>query len=79
VRRITIEGEGLPKRFGLQSPSLSLDYGLVRIGELDYLVPLRSVLQARQGRNVVRNETVFRDYHKFEASSSIVFTPPEME
>lgn len=79
VKRITIEGEGLPKKFGLQSPSMSLDYGLVKIGDLDYLVPLRSVLQARQGRNVVRNETVFRDYHKFEASSSIVFDPAEKE
>lgn len=73
VRRITIQGEGPPKKFGLQSPSMTLDYGLVKIGDTDYLLPLRSVLQARQGRSVMRNETIFRDYHKFEAKSSIVF------
>jgi hypothetical protein len=52
---------------------MTLDYGLVKIGDTDYLLPLRSVLQARQGRSVMRNETIFRDYHKFEAKSSIVF------
>jgi hypothetical protein len=44
---------------------------MVRVGTQDYLLPLRSVFQARQGRNVVRNEAVFRDYRKFEASSEI--------
>jgi hypothetical protein len=43
------------------------------VGEQDYLVPLRSVLQLRQGKTLVRNETVFRDYRKFEASSRIKF------
>jgi hypothetical protein len=37
------------------------------------LLPLRSVLQVRQGKQVVRNETQFRDYRKFEASSQIKF------
>ncbi len=75
VRRITLQGQGLPKKFALQSPALSLDYGLVRIGEQDYLLPLRSVLQLRKGKSLVRNEVVFRDYHKFEASSQIKFQP----
>jgi hypothetical protein len=79
VRRISIQGDGLPPKFGLQSPSMSLDYGLVKIGELDYLLPLRSVLQTRQGKSLIRNETVFRDYHKFEASSSIQFQTPDSQ
>jgi hypothetical protein len=44
---------------------------MVRVGAQDYVLPLRSVFQARQGRSVVRNEAVFRDYRKFEASSQI--------
>jgi hypothetical protein len=73
VRRIVLQGIGLPRDFGLQSPTFSLEYGMVRITGQDYLLPLRSVLQVRQGKQVVRNETTFRDYRKFEASSEIKF------
>ena len=73
VRRLVLQGAGLPKDFGLQSPTFSLEYGMVRIGVEDHLLPLRSVLQVRQGKQVVRNETQFRDYRKFAASSQIKF------
>jgi hypothetical protein len=73
VRRLTIQGSGLSKDFGLQAPSLSLDYGMVKIGETDYLLPLRSTLQLRHAKIFVRNETVFRDYRKFLAESRIKF------
>jgi hypothetical protein len=73
VRRIVLQGAGLPKDFGLQSPTFSLEYGMVRIGAEDHLLPLRSVLQVRQGKQIARNETQFRDYRKFEASSQIKF------
>jgi hypothetical protein len=66
-------GNGLPKDFGLQSPALSLDYGMVKIGKDDYLLPLRSVLQLRHAKAFVRNETVFRGYRKFDAESEIKF------
>lgn len=73
VRRIMLQGTGLPKGFELQSPTFLLEYGMVRIAGADHLLPLRSVLQVRQGRQVVRNETQFRDYRKFDASSEIKF------
>jgi hypothetical protein len=73
VRRLTIQGVGLAKDFTLQSPALSLDYGMVKIGEKDYLLPLRSSLQLRQGKVFVRNETVFRGYRKWSAESQIKF------
>lgn len=57
----------------LQSPAFSLEYGMVRIGSDDFLLPLRSVLQVRQVKQFVRNETVFRDYRRFEASTDIKF------
>ena len=71
ARRLTIQGSGLPKDFLLQSPTFSLEYGLVRVGAQDFLLPLRSVLQVRRGKSLVRNETVFRNYRKFDASSQI--------
>jgi hypothetical protein len=73
VRRLTIQGSGLSKEFALQSPSLSLDYGMVKIGEVDYLLPLRSILQLRNAKVFVRNESVFRDYRKFQAESKIKY------
>ena len=73
VRKLIIEGSGLPPLFGLQSPSFSLDYGMVKVGTQDYLLPLRSVLQVRQDKFLVRNEAVFREYRKFEASSEMKF------
>ena len=72
-RKVTINGTDLPKDYMLQSPSFSLEYGMVRIVSRDYLLPLRSVLQIRQGKQVVRNETQFRNYRKFEANSEIKF------
>ncbi len=73
VRRIVLQGGGLPKDFELQSPTISLEYGMVHIAGEDHLLPLRSVLQVRQGKQVVRNETQFRDYRKFDAASEIKF------
>jgi hypothetical protein len=71
VRRLTIQGSGMSKDFALQSPSFSLEYAMVRIGNDDYLLPMRSVLQLRQMKIFVRNETEFTGYRKFEASSDI--------
>jgi hypothetical protein len=73
VRRLTIQGVGLPKENSLQSPALSLDYGMVKIGQNDYLLPLRSVLQLRHAKAFVRNETVFGGYRKFDAETQIKF------
>jgi hypothetical protein len=73
VRRLTIQAVGLAKDYGLQSPALSLDYGMVKIGKEDYLLPLRSVLQLRHAKAFVRNETVFRGYRAFAAESQIKF------
>jgi hypothetical protein len=73
VRRLTIQGTGLPKDFALQSPALSLDYGMVKIGEDDYLLPLRSMLQLRHAKVFVRNESVFRGYRRFQAESQVKY------
>lgn len=73
VRKLVIQGSGLPKEFILQSPMFLLEYGMVRIGSEDHLLPLRSILQARHGKNLARNETVFRSYRKFEAASEIKY------
>ncbi len=77
VRKLTMEGVGLRKTFPLQSPSLSLEYGVVRIGSEDVLVPVRSVLQMRKGRQIVRNESRFVDYRKFGGESQIHYELPK--
>jgi hypothetical protein len=73
VRRITMVGSDLPPDFALQAPSFSLEYGMVRIGTEDHLLPLRSVMQVRQLKTIIRNESVFREYRRFDASSGIKY------
>jgi hypothetical protein len=73
VRRITMVGSDLPPDFALQAPSFSLEYGMVRIGTEDHLLPLRSVMQVRQLKTITRNESVFREYRRFDASSGIKY------
>jgi len=73
VRRITMVGSELPPDFALQAPSFSLEYGMVRIGAEDHLLPLRSVMQVRQLKTITRNESVFREYRRFDASSGIKY------
>ena len=73
VRRITMVGSDLPPDFALQAPSFLLEYGMVRIGTEDHLLPLRSVMQVRQLKTITRNESVFREYRRFDASSGVKY------
>ncbi len=73
VRRLTIQGIGLPKDFGLQSPAFSLDYGIVKIGRKT--ICCRSARRCNCGMQSRLCETkrVFRGYRKFDAESEIKF------
>jgi hypothetical protein len=46
---------------------------MVRIGTEDHLLPLRSVMQVRQLKTITRNESVFREYRRFDASSGVKY------
>lgn len=77
VTRITLTAEGLPPSFPIQEASLVLDYDFVKISDLEFLLPLKSVMRMREGRMLVKNEVEFRMYRKFGAEAVITFDTPD--
>jgi hypothetical protein len=77
VSRITLEADDLPPTFPISAGSTVLDYDLAKVGERDYILPLRSEMQLRTGRMVSKNEVEFRLYRKFSAEATITFDVPD--
>jgi hypothetical protein len=78
VTRITLTAEGIPPSFPIQEASTVLDYDFVKISDIEFLLPLKSVVRMREGRLLIKNETEFRMYRKFGAEAVITFdTEPE--
>jgi hypothetical protein len=81
VMKITLNGEDIPPSFPIRDVHLSLDYASQKIGDRDFILPLKAVLTSRIGpKALVRNEVEFRMYRKFTAESvikAVDFEPPE--
>jgi hypothetical protein len=72
VMKITLEGEDIPPSFPIRDVHLSLDYDFQKIGDREFILPLKAVLTSRVGpKALVRNEVEFRIYRKFTAESVI--------
>ncbi len=81
VMRILLECEEIPPDFPIQDVKLDLWYGVTRIGDKDFVLPVRYELTSHDGKYLVRNEAEFRLYRKFESDATIMFdtddsTPP---
>jgi hypothetical protein len=74
VLHFTYVADRLPKDLGLESASNSVDYAFAEVGGQEYLLPARSVSELMGTGVASRNEIDFRDYHKFSADSSIMFS-----
>jgi len=74
VVRITSVAELAPT-FPIQQAQDTLDYDLATISGHEYLLPLRAVVQMREGKYLSKNEVEFRLYRKFTAGVTITFTP----
>jgi hypothetical protein len=77
VSRITLEAENLPTGFPITAGSDMLDYDLAKVGDQEFVLPLRAEVRLRQGRVLTKNEVEFRLYRKFSADASITFETPE--
>jgi hypothetical protein len=78
VMQITLETEGLPSAFPIRQVNLTLVYDYTRIGEQDYVLPLKAELRSRDAnRFLVKNEVEFRMYRKFGTEATIKFETPE--
>jgi hypothetical protein len=67
----------LPTDFPIQQVEDTLDYDLAAISGHEYLLPLRAVVQMREGSHHSKNEVEFRLYRKFTAESSLSFDTPD--
>lgn len=76
VRRITLQGDNLPRDFSIHDASMNVDYDYVTIGEHDYLMPIRAAVALRRGkRQVDLNEMAFRGYRRYASQTKILTGP----
>jgi len=75
VWRISNSAFDIPKEIRTKSISTVIEYGEVPIGGTKYLLPVEASVSLDTGSNNVRNEMWFREYRKFEADSSVTYTP----
>jgi len=75
VLRIEEVARGVPGYFPLDALESDTDYDFVTIGDEKYCLPARSedITCVRGSTLCFRNETVFQDYKKFGADTSITF------
>lgn len=75
VTRIVMTPYDLPANFPIQNVKTVLDYDYTKVGDSEYLLPMRSVVSSKGNRYLTKNETEFRLYRKFGTETVIKFTP----
>ncbi len=75
VLRIEKSARGVPSRFPLRRIESSTDYSLVTIGGQNYMLPTgtETITCTRRDVTCFKNETVFENYRKFDASAHITY------
>jgi hypothetical protein len=76
VLRIEMQARQLPSTFPLDTVESAVDYQNIPIGGGDYLLPVHaeSLSCERGTSNCSRNTIDFRNYHKYDAESSVTFS-----
>jgi hypothetical protein len=78
VSRIVMTAEDVPPSFPVQMARTQLDYDFADIAGQQFLLPLRSELRMRSGKQLLKNEVEFRSYRRYGADIQIKFdVPPE--
>ena len=80
IVRITQEAYNIPTSFPVLAVKETLDYDLQKIGDGEYLVPLKVTVTSRTTKYLSKNEVEFRLYKKFGADATIKFEdiPPSL-
>ncbi len=80
IMHITHEPYDIPSTFPVRASKEVLDYDFQRIGDSEFLVPLKVVLTSRTTKYLSKNEIEFRLYQKFGTDTVIKFdeTPPPL-
>jgi hypothetical protein len=67
----------IPLTFPVQAVSTVLDFDFTKIGESEYMVPLKVVVTSATSRYLARNDKEFRLYRRFGADTTIKFDTPD--
>lgn len=76
VTRITLDPYDIPADFPIREAHETLDYDFQKIGDGDFMLPLKAELMMRS-RYLTKNDIEFRMYRKFETGSTIKFDTPD--
>lgn len=77
VMRIVMTPYDMPVTFPIQNVKTILDYDYTRVGDNQFLLPLKSTVSSKSSRYLTKNETEFRMYRKFGTESTIKFDTPD--
>jgi hypothetical protein len=75
VMRIVMNPYGFPTSFPVQQVQTILDYDYTKIGDAEFMVPLKAAVTSRTTRYSSKNDVEFRLYRKFGTETTITFTP----
>ena len=73
VVRITLECEEIPHDFPVQDVKLDMRYGIAKISDQEYMVPVKWDMRSRDGKYLSWNSAEFALYRKFETTSTLKF------
>jgi len=73
IPRFTQEPYDIPSSYPVRAVRHTVDYDFQKIGETEYLVPLKVTVTSRLPKYLARNDVEFRLYQKFGTSSEIKF------
>jgi hypothetical protein len=75
VMRITLEVTQTPPGFPVTHILAILDYDFAKVGDQEFILPLKASTIAREGRGMYKNDVEFRNYNRFGAEATITFAP----
>jgi hypothetical protein len=76
VRRMEVDAEDIPAELGILDAETVVDFGRLRIGDEDYLLPVESQLMMAMPDEVNRNSVRFSSCRKFTGESTLSFNDP---
>lgn len=73
IMRIALETKGIPSSYPLSKATTTLDYDFTKIGDQEFVLPLRAEVRMRAAKMLSKNEVEFRLYRKYGADTTITF------
>lgn len=76
IMRIKLDLDGL-ENFPINAVAEDLNYDMVDISGVPFVLPFKAEITSRSGRYATRNEIEFRRYSRFTAAAKIIFDVPD--